>query len=282
MSPEVWLVCPFSRPHFLDNTLRNFWRQVYPYERLRLVLVCNGAAEGVTVPTSDSRITVLRSASGLSAPMNVGLAFARRFASSGAWFAKFDDDDFYGRRYLSQVARGLEVGADVVGKQAIWIRPKRGGLWFYSGPHSAWDPGIGVHGATITAKLEGAADFPEVRDWGEDAAWQLEARERGARVWIDEPSSYCYLRHDSGHAFDVSDDEIRSMGGDVFDCGEYATAVIEGLVAAPSRVRLAEVEIPMHERAAVRRALSRMPAELAAAYRAGGASAVLAALPPPT
>ena len=58
-SPEVWFVCPFSRPQFLDNVLLNFWRQAY--QPIRMVIVCNGDAKSTRIETSDKRITVLRS-----------------------------------------------------------------------------------------------------------------------------------------------------------------------------------------------------------------------------
>lgn len=282
VKPEVWLVCPFSRPECLDNVLANFHRQRYPADKLRLVLAANGRAAGTLPHWSGSHVMTVESDTGLAQPMNAGLRTVREYAAPGAWFCKFDDDDYYGPEYIADhIGAGLSRGADIVGKQRIWVRPKRGGMWLFFGPADQWDeaPGFGVHGATITARVEGAPDFPIVSDWGEDTGWIEASRAKGARIWLTGEAGFAYLRGgpnagngsaNHNHAFDVEDDEILGLGVPVYDCGPWNTSTINGVKMTAPRTLIPPVRLQIEKTLGARRAIRKLPPELADAYHTGG------------
>ena len=89
------------------------------------------------------------------------------------------------------------------------------------------------------------------------------------------------MRHHGGHAFDVSDDELLSLGVPVYDCGDFSALAIEADGPSTQKRQIPAREVRLEDSHAVTRALARMPAELEAAYREGGAGALLRAMAPP-
>ncbi|MPZ94509.1 MAG: glycosyltransferase [Propionibacteriales bacterium] len=123
---SVSAVVPTNRDHEIDNILANIGRQAHT--DTELVLVLHGLAldqadlqarakdtgvQSLTVVEADSTLT-------LGACMNAGVD-----ASSGAYVAKMDDDNFYGRHYLTDLVRAFDyTEAGIVGKWAhyVWLR----------------------------------------------------------------------------------------------------------------------------------------------------------------
>jgi hypothetical protein len=122
----VSAVVPTNRAHEIGNILENVGRQAYP--RVELVLVLHGievdhaeiramaADSGVT----DLTITEADESWTLGKCMNHGVV-----AAAGAYIAKMDDDNFYGRHYLTDLVRAFNyTDAGIVGKLAhyVWLR----------------------------------------------------------------------------------------------------------------------------------------------------------------
>jgi Glycosyl transferase family 2/Glycosyl transferases group 1 len=123
---SVSVVVPTNRVHELGNILENVGRQAYP--RVELVLVLHGIGvnqEEIRARATDASVTDLTiiEADGswsLGRCMNHGVA-----AAAGAYVAKMDDDNFYGRHYLTDLVRAFDyTGAGIVGKLAhyVWLR----------------------------------------------------------------------------------------------------------------------------------------------------------------
>lgn len=126
---SVSVIVPTNRPHELDNIIANVARQAEnEHGRVQLVLVLHGLdvdqAElharleeaGVRhreIVRADPSLT-------LGACMNLGLD-----AADGRFVAKVDDDNHYGRHYLTDLLDAFDYsGAGIVGKWAhyIWLR----------------------------------------------------------------------------------------------------------------------------------------------------------------
>ena len=123
---SVSAIVPTNRAHEIDSVLANVGRQAH--DDVELVLVLHGldlreaelraraSEHGVrhlTVVDADPTLT-------LGACLNLGID-----ASSGAYVAKMDDDNIYGRHYLTDLLNAFESsGAGIVGKWAhyVWLR----------------------------------------------------------------------------------------------------------------------------------------------------------------
>ena len=122
----VSAVVPTNRPHEIDNVLANLGRQAHVDTELVLVLhgleldhkeLGKRAAEA-GVPHLVV-VEAPRTAT-LGACMNLGID-----AASGAYVAKMDDDNHYGRHYLTDLLDAFETsGAGIVGKWAhyVWLQ----------------------------------------------------------------------------------------------------------------------------------------------------------------
>jgi hypothetical protein len=119
---SVSAVVPTMRPEQLDHVIDTIARQSHGPVQLVLVthgfeapadLVARAAAAGV----DDVVVRPADRSLNLGALMNLGVQ-----ASDGDLVAKVDDDNFYGRHYLTDLVRALDYsGADVTGKWAHYV-----------------------------------------------------------------------------------------------------------------------------------------------------------------
>lgn len=123
---SVSAIVPTNREHEIDNVLDNIGRQ--HHRELELVLVLHGLAldhtelraraaaagiDSLVVVDADPALT-------LGACMNLGID-----AASGSYIAKMDDDNYYGRHFLTDLLSAFEyTDAGIVGKWAhyVWLR----------------------------------------------------------------------------------------------------------------------------------------------------------------
>lgn len=222
----IWCVCPFSRAQFLGNVLANFDQQSFGDRRL--VLVTNGGAAQVSY--AHPRMSLLRSPGGVSAPMNVGLAYVRENARPLDWFCKWDDDDYYGSDYLMALARVAAHGARAAARSKVFMRTPEGYLWTVDNG-TKWP-----HGPTLAARVDASVNFPEVMGWGEDGLWWQAMVERGVEFANIAPAGFCWMRYPKGHghAYPLQSRHFRMLGVKIEDYGEFDVRVVDGLVSKPS------------------------------------------------
>lgn len=123
---SVSAVVPTNRAHELDNVFENLGRQ--QHRDVELVLVLHGLrlnaadlrARAKELGVADLTIVEADAALTLGACMNLGID-----AASGAYIAKMDDDNYYGRHYLTDLVHAFDyTEAGIVGKWAhyVWLR----------------------------------------------------------------------------------------------------------------------------------------------------------------
>ena len=150
-------------------------------------------------------------------------------AASGHLVAKMDDDDLYGAQYLSDQAFALAYsGADVVGKQAHYLRlkgPDATLLRFREREHRYTDF---VMGPTIVARRDLAATtgFPAVAR-GEDTGFLRAAVDAGARIYSADRFNFLQVRRPvaDGHTWAMSEAELLASG-DVVAFGDFSQHVM--------------------------------------------------------
>lgn len=132
----ITVITATNRPHFRSNILDNFRRQSWPKKEL-IVVLNHDACDPDTFFAKDKQsenISVYR----LPASKSLGacLNFAAAKAKYG-FIAKFDDDDYYAPKYLSEGMRTLvRKKGDVTGKHAFYMYlEENNGLYLARLPH---------------------------------------------------------------------------------------------------------------------------------------------------
>jgi glycosyltransferase involved in cell wall biosynthesis len=222
-SRSVSAIVPTNRTHEIDNVLANVGRQAH--EDLELVLVLHGldlpssdpggpdlraraAEHGVrhlTVVNADSTLT-------LGACLNLGID-----ASSGDFVAKMDDDNIYGRHYLTDLLNAFESsGAGIVGKWAhyVWLRSTGAVVLRYPDAEHTWERriqgGSMLFEGDVVRRLR-FGDLPRAVD--SDILDRSIAE--GVKIWSADRFNYVSVRGDdrSAHTWTVSDATFLTGSG---------------------------------------------------------------------
>ncbi|GAA0137514.1 hypothetical protein YSY43_43550 [Paenibacillus sp. YSY-4.3] len=115
-SHGISIVACTSKPTFLNNIIENYHRQIYEDKELIIVLHSNKLdIEALRAKITDPNIKVYQrnpNAISFGYCLNYGVALSNK-----EYVAKFDDDDYYGEEYLSDLMDAFSYSdAKVVGK----------------------------------------------------------------------------------------------------------------------------------------------------------------------
>lgn len=236
---NLTVICPFHRVENARNVLENWQRRTF--RGARLVVVLNGSGRLVEFP---SGITTIESAAHQSHAKNAGLEHALKDGWSTHW-TTFDDDDYYGPKYLQEVADAFAAGHEVVGKSESWVSLHDGRLMLF-GNDGASRVVPGLQGPTIGSVLW--PDMPRfsARDrWGEDFEWTEDAKKLGKQCWATSRNHFCYVRRaPQQHTFPLTDEELLAFSrGDVFHVKNPGLDVVDGL-DAPALTQIERPKLP--------------------------------------
>jgi hypothetical protein len=217
----VTVVASVSRASCLAGVIENFNRQQHP---AHLIIVLNGPAREHEVDPSP-RMTVLRVEGGAPArARNPGLAFAqeRRAGMVAFW----DDDDYYGPGYLTEVAESLrDHPRRVVGKVVRYVEfddgvylfmRKQGGMFL---------------GGTVAGWASGLPPFPDL-PCHEDHEWCRLLEKLGFELHPLSGLHYLYNRKAAPHAWQATRTQMLACYGPAFVCGPACS----GIAAAPVKL----------------------------------------------
>ncbi|HTM56694.1 MAG TPA: glycosyltransferase family A protein [Pirellulales bacterium] len=227
---RITVIVPLSRPELWPNVLHLFRQQTYFDKRLWVVF--NGRALGATALAQGVADRLLTSRPNCAIARNTALSELR--AEGGGYFALWDDDDYYGPGYLSDVASDA-ARAEVTGKQTHFVSYAERYLFFYY-PERASRMTRAAQGGTLAGRAEDALDFPEMRR-GEDLAWCEQMRAKGARIYNRGLYHYRYcLGGDAAHAHATG---VQSVTSVIYRLGRgsYIGAVedriVDGILPVP-------------------------------------------------
>ena len=234
---EVWVIVPFSRPQHLKNVLDNFSRQ--DFHNKRLIIVENGDAVGACKTHGIEPDLLITSDNHQAAAKNAGIQAIKD--QGGGFWATYDDDDYYGPHYLSEMVESSDKG-DVIGKGDLFVRLANGHLFSFQGI-ACEEYSNFVHGPTICSWAENHATFPNTGQIGEDCAMVRKMIEEGGSVWATSQRNFVFQRYPSAdhHTWKISDNTLIEslmcgMGLDpsVKDYGENVSYdFVNGLIAEP-------------------------------------------------
>ena len=184
----------------LYNIINCFSNQTYIDKQL--VLIENGPGIGVCARTGIIPDAILISNHSKSDALNVGIEWLRDHGG-GAWVG-WDDDDYYGPNYLSEVAKELP-GNDIIGKNSIYIRRNDGRLWLIE--RTGWPLGHSF------AAWSDCVLFSPVNRWGEDDQWLRTMLKAGAKLSTTSANHFVWQRTGclDDHIWPATDDQIAQL-----------------------------------------------------------------------
>jgi spore maturation protein CgeB/SAM-dependent methyltransferase len=211
---KVTILAATNRPAHLDNLLANVRRQVH--RRIELVVLLNSSAydrdavaERVAreLPGIESKVLAIDESRPLADCLNSGVDVA-----TGQWLAKFDDDDYYGPHYLSDLLLASRyTDARVIGKCSYFAYLEGSGQLVLRDPDRIHRHGPRVCGSSLFVRRD---VFDEVRftpiQPGTDTMFLRDCVERGIRIYSADPFNYIHIRHAdaSSHTWKIADDEF--------------------------------------------------------------------------
>ncbi|WP_236914999.1 glycosyltransferase [Clostridium sp. Cult2] len=210
---SVSVITCTNLPYSLSNILENFIRQDYEKKELIIIINNNNIDEKEWIETTSKydyiRVFKLDEKISLGKCLNFGVDRAKYDI-----IAKFDDDDYYGPKYLSDSTQYFNsTNAKVVGKGTTLI------YFVASEILSIREPGKEnkyvkfVNGSTLVFKKE-VFDKVRFRDISltEDVHFCNDCIKKGIKVYSSSRYHHVYFRHPSkeNHTWKIKDEEFLS------------------------------------------------------------------------
>lgn len=197
----ITVLVPSHRgPTQLKKIERMFAQQQHAEKRL--VVIENGPAIGECVSCGIKTTAALSSDQSKSDALNTGLDWLRK-NDGGAWCC-WDDDDYYGPGYLTEIADALP-SCDVLGKVNIHVRRSDGSLWLINR--------IGFPLGHSISSWSDCKNFQAVQQWGEDERFLQDMLSSGAKLGNTSSYHFVWQRLNDGHdhAWPATDNQLAQL-----------------------------------------------------------------------
>lgn len=228
MTTSIWVVVPCCREQQIRWVLDGFRRQEHPDKKL--CIVENGEALGACERLGIVPHLIINSDAQVSRARNAGMYAIRE--RGGGWISMWDDDDWYGPGYLSEMAELIESKrADIYGKHRHFVATPNRGLWLFN-EKAQNKPSWHVHGPTLVFRAEEGVLFKEQKE-AEEIRWCHDMGKLGARVWAASIHHLLYLRYDGAHehTWEADDDRVAfaSVSNDYcYQLDSIDTRIVKG------------------------------------------------------
>lgn len=193
MNLGVSIITSTNRPQFFDNILANYRNQQYQKKELIIILNKNS----MNLKDYREKARSHKNVSVYKLPEKISLGYCLNFAVKKAKFpliAKFDDDDYYSRYYLTEQTKALSrTGSDVVGKNAYLAYLESSKKLILRFPMQKHKFIKIVQGSTILFRKRIEVRFAN-RSLGEDVNFMMDCKKKGYRVYATSPYNYVYVR----------------------------------------------------------------------------------------
>jgi glycosyltransferase involved in cell wall biosynthesis len=207
----VSIITSTNRPHFFENVINNYKRQLYKNKELIIIL----NKESMRLADYRRKIRLFSNITIYKAPEKFSLGRCLNYAASKTkyrFIAKFDDDDYYSPYYLREQMRALHrSGAGIVGKRAHlkYFEGKR--LLAITSPMQRHKFVMFVAGGTLLFKkgVYNAVRFKNIT-LGEDVDFMRRSREKGYKIYSSSPYNFVGIRRKNkkSHTWTASDEKI--------------------------------------------------------------------------
>ncbi len=202
-----------NRPSFIGNVLANYKRQRYPIKELIIVL----NKSGMKLAKYRKKVKYHKNVSVYKRREKVSLGECLNYAikrTKHPYIAKFDDDDYYSKYYLTEQIKAMRrTKAHVVGKGAYLAFIKRKNLLILHSPKKKHKYVKWVTGGTIFFKRRvfNKVRFPKI-SLNEDVIFAKRCRINHFKVYSSSHYNYVMIRRKNkkGHTWKASDDHLLS------------------------------------------------------------------------
>ena len=211
----VSIITCTNKPQFIDNIFANYNRQIWKAKQLVIVL----NKDNVRLAPYLRRASRYREVSVYRLPEQVSLGKCLNFAvrkTKYPFIAKFDDDDYYAPRYVSDTMHDFsKTNADVVGKRTIYTYLEHRHLLLLRFPNRENRFVRLVSGATIFAKRKvfQTVPFADV-SLGEDLRFLRACNSRGFKIYSSDRYNFVVHRRKSpkNHTWITTDQYLIRTG----------------------------------------------------------------------
>lgn len=237
--PKVACLLVSMRPWLLDSCIRRFQSDLYPEKEL--IIVVHGspatAREMAIRSGGDDRIRIFQL--GKARSLGACLNFAAMQTDAPFW-AKFDDDDLYGPRYLSDMMLYQQVAdSDLLAKppafiyledrdELRWHGQRAARAWMHH-PTGEGEATAGIAGGTLVGKrgLLEKIPFSETRRGGSDSDLVLRARAAGFDLMVTDPFNFTFFRseREGFHTWSLDSEKLRRRSVKVGNAESLDSAV---------------------------------------------------------
>jgi hypothetical protein len=198
-----------NRPSFMEKVFSNYLRQTYTPKELIVVLHNNSMNiddwRAMASSYPDVRVFQLDERISLGECYNFAVEHSRF-----EFIAKFDDDDYYAPRYLTDSINTFRyTDAGIVGKSSRYIYFENNSTLALCTPSPENSYAEYVVGATMIIKKD---VFRQVKfqhiTCGEDSEFQKECSQMGIKIFSGDKNNYVTIRHSGkeSHTFQIDDD----------------------------------------------------------------------------
>ncbi|MCR4524893.1 glycosyltransferase [Kocuria rhizophila] len=212
--PTVTVLLCTNRPQRVAQALQGIAAQ--EDVQLDVVLVAHGfdpASPAVADAVRACPLQVTTVAADAALTLGECLNLAVEHAAGDVLF-KMDDDDYYAPRYLADLLDAMTyANADIVGKQAHYMRVEAQDATLLRFPHREHRYTDFVMGPTITGRKEVFHQIPfQRRSTGEDTSFLAAARQAGFTIYSADRFNFVQFRGAHGHTWQVSDAAALASG----------------------------------------------------------------------
>ncbi|MBP3962949.1 glycosyltransferase family 2 protein [Paenibacillus lignilyticus] len=211
----ITVIACTMRSSCIDNVFENYARQLW--KNKQMIIILNNDNMDIELyrqrasqfPENEVRVFQLSQKYKLGKCLN----YAINLAENGI-IAKFDDDDYYGPKFLREAARAIKRGkASIVGKHTafLYFKAKRALMVFRRG--GEWKYSRSVKGGTLVFRktVWNRVPFPEFKKSGTDSGWIGRCIRRGFRVYSLSKRHYVCIRRKNHNSHTQKKSTYRYM-----------------------------------------------------------------------
>ncbi|WP_066504987.1 glycosyltransferase [Abyssisolibacter fermentans] len=211
---KVSVICCTNKNETLDNIKKNYFRQNLVNKELIIILnnnnINNSLWKKELSKFDNIYVYQLDQAISLGECLNYAISKAQY-----SIIAKFDDDDYYGSRYLiDSVKPFLYTDAKVVGKYTTYIYFKKDKILAIRNPKREQMYTYRVEGSTLLIKKEvfNVLKFSN-KNLGEDVQFCKDCIDNGFKIYSHNKLHHVYIRHGNthNHTFKMQDSLYQSI-----------------------------------------------------------------------
>ena len=210
-SDPVTVITCTNRPKHFKRLLANYNRQ--QYESKELIIVLN--KDSMKIKHYLRKLKPRKGITLFQLPEKISLGYCLNYAiskASHAYIARFDDDDFYSKFYLSTMIGALRKSkADIIGKRACLIYLESSAQLLLRHPKDQNKSVDQVAGATLLCrkKIFKKVQFNDV-SLGETVGFLKRCRKKGFTIYSADCLNYVIRRRTrkGSHTWKISDRKL--------------------------------------------------------------------------